>query len=77
MREIWEIADEIDKLWTKPYFGAEPYIKAMKWVSRPSDPYGADDGEYLVIYFLANANTWRGADARRIKKELKDIVGIK
>lgn len=77
MRNISDIADEIIELWQKPYFGAVPYLEAMRYVNKPSDPYFAEDGETQVIYFLANANTWRGADARRIKRELKDIVGIK
>lgn len=77
MRDINEIAYEIEELWRKPYFGAKPYIEAMQWVRKPDDPYGCDDGKDLVLYFLANANTWRGEDARRIKRELRDIVGLK
>jgi hypothetical protein len=30
-----------------------------------------------VLYFLANAGTWRGPDAKRIKAELKEMVGMK
>jgi hypothetical protein len=30
-----------------------------------------------VLYFLANAATWRGDAARAIKAELKGIAGIK
>ena len=30
--------------------------------------------EILLIIFLCNASTWRGEDARRIKKELKDLL---
>jgi hypothetical protein len=31
----------------------------------------------MVLYFLANAGTWRGPDAKRIKNELKALAGIK
>lgn len=31
----------------------------------------------VVCYFLANAGTWRGDVARRVKKELKALVGLK
>jgi hypothetical protein len=33
-----------------------------------------DDAKSIVSYFLCNATTWRGEDARRIKKELKDAI---
>ena len=35
------------------------------------DKYFFDDGKDIVLYFLANAQTWRGEVARSIKKELK------
>jgi hypothetical protein len=31
----------------------------------------------MVLYFLANATTWRGEDAKRIKAELKKLAGVK
>jgi len=27
------------------------------------------------MYFLVNAKTWRGEHARRIKKELREMIG--
>jgi hypothetical protein len=41
------------------------------------DYYGADDARSIVLYFLSNATTWRGDDARRIKLELKSILDTK
>ena len=72
-RTFAEIAEEIKKLWPVPYFGAEPYIEAMLTLntSEPSELYGLDEAGTIVRYFLANATTWRGVDARRIKSELK------
>lgn len=72
-RPIHTIAEEIRRLWTKPYFGAVPYLDAMHSLNRISDNYGLDSGKSVVLYFLANASTWRGEDARRIKAELKAI----
>ena len=38
------------------------------------DKYGCDDADSIVIYFLANAQTWRGAKARAIKGELNAML---
>lgn len=61
-----EIADD----WHKPYFGAVPYLAAMRSLESMRDNYGCDSARSIVAYFLANAGTWRGETARRIKKEL-------
>lgn len=74
-RPIHEIAREIRKTWgAKVWFGAKPYLEAMESLDRISDSYGLDSGKEMVLYFLANANTWRGDDARRIKAELNKIL---
>jgi hypothetical protein len=75
-RTIAAIASEIRADWRKPYFGAVPYLDAMAWVNRPSDRYGMDTADDIVRYFLSNASTWRGDTARRVKAELKALVGI-
>jgi hypothetical protein len=46
----------------------------MAVLTNITDTYGADSAESVVIYFLGNATTWRGEDARRIKSELKGMV---
>jgi hypothetical protein len=73
-RTISEIAREITADWRKPYFGAVPYLDAMRWVNRPTDRYGMDTADSIVRYFLANASTWRGETARRVKAELKAML---
>ena len=73
-KPINQIAREIVKSWKKPYFGAIPYIKAMLTLDQVTDYYGMDTGESIVRYFLGNAQTWRGEDARRIKKQLNEII---
>ena len=73
-RSLSVIAWEIRKLWAKPYFGAVPYLEAMTDLESVNDNYGYDSGKSVVLYFLSNASTWRGPDAKRIKAELKAMV---
>lgn len=74
MRPLHEIAREIRQTWPKPYFGAVPYLQAMATIESPADFYGWDSGDSIVRYFLSNASTWRGEDARRIKAELREML---
>jgi hypothetical protein len=75
LRSLSTIAQEVRKTWPKVYFGAVPYLDAMGSLNSIEDNYYADSAREVVLYFLANANTWRGEDARRIKAELKSILG--
>lgn len=74
MRSLSTIAAEISRLWTKPYFGAVPYLSAMRTLNSVDDSYGYDSGRSIVNYFLANASGFRGPDARRLKAELKNLL---
>lgn len=76
-RFLWEIAEEIKSDWTKPYFGAVPYIDALSTLNWANDSYGCESARTQIIYFLSNASTWRGEVAQRVKKELKALAGIK
>lgn len=71
VRPLYVIADEIMQLWHPVWFGAVPYLRAMRTLSSVRDNYGLDSGESIVLYFLANAAQFKGPDARRIKAELK------
>ena len=82
-RPLHVIAKEIEQDWRKPYGSsyiskvnpaARPYLNAMKNMIFVEENYGADSGKSVVLYFLANAGTWRGETARRIKKELNALV---
>lgn len=73
-RPLCDIAREIKETWPKVYFGAVPYLDAMLSLDQVTEDYYADSGKSIVLYFLSNATTWRGEDARRIKAELKAIV---
>lgn len=74
VRPLYEIAREIRRTWKNVYFGAVPYLDAMSSLDKVTDCYIMDSGKSIVNYFLANATTWRGDDARRIKAELKAMV---
>lgn len=71
MRPIHEIARDIIRHWPNVYFGAKPYLGAMRYLATVNDHYGMDTGDSVVRYFLSNATTWRGDTARAIKAELK------
>ena len=75
-RTFAEIAIEIKSSWRNMFFGAVPYVDALCtiWSSDKSAHYLFEDAETIVRYFLANASTWRGSDARRIKAELKSMI---
>ena len=73
VRPLYSIARDIKKHWPKVYFGAVPYLDAMASLNSIDDKYGYDDARGIVSYFLANAGTWRGDDAKRIKSELKQL----
>jgi len=74
-RPISEIAYEITREWgDRMYFGAVPYVGAMRHLDKITDQYGADRGRDIVNYFLANAQNWRGPKAREIKAELKAML---
>ena len=69
-KTLCEIACMISRDWKKPYFGAVPYLEAMLTLVSIEDKYLYDSGKSIVLYFLANAQTWKGEVAREVKKEL-------
>ncbi len=79
-RTIREIAAEIRKTWRDKNgtsivnYGAVPYLEAMTQLESVNEAYMADSAKSIVLYFLSNATTWRGDDARRIKAELKALI---
>lgn len=69
-----EIAYAIESDWknVSPY--AQPYLQAMKQLESVSDSYFADNGSSVILYFLANAGSYRGEGARAYKALLKAMV---
>lgn len=66
-REIVKAHREVGK--NPPYLRA--YVEPMLALDSVSDNYGADDGEYVVIYALSNLSHWRHPQAKSLKDELK------
>jgi len=73
-RPLRVIAAEIRQDWKKPNYAAVPYLSAMSELDKVTDAYYADSAASIVRYFLANAGTWRGETARRVKAELNKMV---
>jgi len=73
-RPIFEIAKEIRKDWEKVNFGAKPYLDAMTSLVNITDKYYEDSAKSVIAYFLANAGTWRGETAKRVKVELNKML---
>jgi hypothetical protein len=74
---IASIARDIRKDWLKVNYAAKPYLDAMLSLSGPDDSYGFDSARSIVLYFLGNASSYRGPNAKANKIMLKKIVGIK
>jgi hypothetical protein len=74
MRPLHQIASEIYQTWDNVHYAAKPYLEAMHSMSTIKQDYGYDSGYSIVAYFLSNAASWRGDDARRIKAELKGMM---
>ena len=74
-RPLYEIAADIDTHWDKINYAAMPYWEAMRSLDQITDRYGYDSAASVVRYWLSNSSTWRGADARRMKAELRDMLG--
>jgi hypothetical protein len=77
-RSLSAIARDIRKHWPKVNFAAVPYLEAMGSLETIQDRFYSDDAKTIVIYFLGNATTWRGPEAKRIKAELNAMLkGVK
>jgi hypothetical protein len=74
VRSLNVIAREIECDWKNVYFGAVPYLHALRSLDTISERYGEDSAKSIVAYFLSNATAWRGETARRIKTELKALL---
>lgn len=73
-RTLHSIAKDIKDNWPNVNYAAKPYLDAMSQMTSIDDMYGLEDGVFVVLYFLSNANGWRGEAAKRIKAELNAQV---
>lgn len=77
-RSIASIAYDIRSDWgSKVNYAAKPYLNAMLYLNNIDDKFMFDDARSVVRYFLSNASSYRGETAKKLKAELKSIVGIK
>jgi hypothetical protein len=70
-RPLYQIANLIFRDWRPMHYGAIPYVQAMSSLDTLDSTYISDTGRSIVTYFLSNAQTWRGGNARLIKAELR------
>lgn len=73
-RPISAIAADIGKNWMNVNYAAKPYLDAMHSLTSIQDNYGLDSAKSVVLYFLSNASSFRGEEAKRIKAELKALI---
>ena len=73
-RLIHQIARDIRLSWPKVRYAAEPYLAAMECLYTIDQMYFQDSARSVITYFLSNAGTWRGVDAKRIKAELNAML---
>lgn len=73
-RPLYKIAASIKKDWKNVNYAAKPYLEAMGELNHVNEMYYADSAKSVVLYFLANAGSWRGPVAKMIKAELKEMV---
>ena len=74
-RPLYEIGREIKRVWgAKVYFGAVLYLDALCTLQDKNSEYRCDSAESIVNYFLGNASTFKGDEARKLKAELKAAI---
>jgi len=73
-RPISQIARDIRIDWVNVKYSAKPYLDALSQLNDVNDRYGFDDAKSLILYFLSNASSYRGENAKKYKAELKDIL---
>ncbi len=74
MRTLPEIVREIQTNWYPLGFSAAPYVRAMSYCVDLKARYGTELASDIVERFLANANSWRGITAQRVKAELRAML---
>ena len=75
-RTFQQIANDIKSIWLNVHYSAVPYLEAMLTLDTtdPNASYYYYKAEDVVRYFLANAQTFKGTDAKRLKAELESML---
>ncbi len=68
-----QIARHIAADWPTVNYAAVPYLRAMRELDTVDlrGSFHQDPVDMVVRYFLSNARTWKGENARLVKAELK------
>jgi hypothetical protein len=61
--------------WRNKFYAAVPYLDAMLQLQSLRDTYGSENAHSIVSYFLCNVSNWQGPEARRLKAELRAMIG--
>jgi hypothetical protein len=70
-KQVQALAREVNRTWAK----VSPYAEQqLLFMLHPEYITGGDTIEMVVASFLANAQGWRGDDAKRIKAQLKALL---
>jgi hypothetical protein len=72
-RPLHEIARDIAATWPTPSPHAKAYLKAMHYLIGIEDYFAAGNARRIVRCFLLYSKEWQGADADRIKTELREV----
>lgn len=73
-RSLSAIAVDIRRTWRNVNYAALPYLQAMGELNAITDRYFNDSADMIVRYFLGNARSFTGPDAKRIKAELRSML---
>jgi hypothetical protein len=75
--DMESIAKSKGKYWRQMFPYLHQYADAMLSLNSVDDNYMFDSGRMVVGGFLSNCSTWRGETAKRIKTELRKMIGLK
>jgi hypothetical protein len=70
-----DIIKSIPKSGSAWIFG-RPYLQAMAQLPSWASDYGADGARDIALRLLCNLGNWRGPEARKIKREIREAIGM-
>lgn len=73
-RPVYKIAEDILNSWGRPNYAARPYLAAMLTINNEDEKYGHETAKSIILYFLSNAGTFKGPEAKILKAELKQLI---
>ena len=73
-RPVYKIAEDILNSWDRPNFAARPYLAAMLTINSQDENFGYESAKSIILYFLSNASSFRGPEAKILKAELKNLI---